>query len=98
MPNIQFTPNSPHVEAGKTARIELMHFGLAHTFSIPDLGVDVTIPRQKWYHHRGVLCTAEDVPELGDVVHVPQGDRHGKNRRVEMVPKESLLAKTLQSD
>ncbi len=47
MSNIQFTPNLLDVEAGKTARIELMHYGLAHTFTIPDLGVDVSIPRQK---------------------------------------------------
>ena len=47
MSNVQFTPNVLEVEAGKTARIELMHDGLAHTFTIPDLGVDVTIPRQK---------------------------------------------------
>ena len=47
MSNIQFTPNVLEVEADKTARIELIHDGLAHTFTIPNLGVDVTIPRRK---------------------------------------------------
>ncbi|MBI4200609.1 MAG: hypothetical protein HY535_09090 [Chloroflexi bacterium] len=40
----QFTPGVLEVEAGKKARIELLGDGLAHTFTIAALEVDVAVP------------------------------------------------------
>lgn len=42
--NYQFTPVIVEVEAGKVARFELVGDGLAHTFTVRAIGVNIEIP------------------------------------------------------
>ena len=61
--NFRFVPEVLEVRAGERARFTVTSGGAAHTFTIPALGVDVTLPA-------GITETVEfDVPdgEKGDM-------------------------------
>ena len=42
--NFRFFPSTLDVESGKTAQFRVISSGVAHTFTIPSLGVDIVMP------------------------------------------------------